>query len=194
MENFIQNFKEYCNHKSWKWDNFTSEFTFQFRLSRFLDTHYNNIEIELESSVYRYNISNLIKKEIDIDVEFNNTKYVIELKYIRDKGSFNIGMYKFCEDIKFIEQLIENKIFDKGYAVLFTTIQEVYSKPSKQLNPKNIENLNLYKAFRELFEISGNLSIKTGKLNESLYLKGKYKLNWLDFNDNIKVCLIEITN
>jgi hypothetical protein len=194
MENFILNFKKYCNDKKWKWDNYTSEFTFQFRISRFLDSHYNNIEIELESSVFRYNISKLIKKEIDIDIELNNTKYAIELKYIRDKGSFNIGMFKYCEDIKFIEQLMENKIIEKGYAILFTTIPEVYSKPNKQLNPKNIENLKLYRAFRELYEVNGNLSIKTGKLNESLYLKGKYKLNWLDFIDNIKVCFIEITN
>lgn len=193
MENLVQNFKEYCNNKGWKWDNYTSEFTFQFRLSSFLENHYNDIDIELESSIHRYNISNLIKKEIDIDVYFNKTKYAIELKYIKDKGSFNIGMFKYCEDIKFIEQLIE-KNFDKGYAILFTTITEVYSKPNKMLNPKNVENLTLYNGFRKLFELSGKLSIKTGKLNESLYLNGKYKLNWLDFINNIKVCVVEITN
>lgn len=192
MNNLIEKFRDYCENRSWKFDNHSSEFTFQFRLCRFIEIQEPKNKIELESNINRYNIFNLIKKEIDIDIlTSKNEKIALEIKYLRDKGSYNIGMYKFCEDIKFVEELIENG-FDGGYAILFTTIQDIYTEPKRKLNPKNKENLILYESFRKKFKISNEISIKTGKMNTSLTLKGSYKLEWHDFNKDIKACLIKI--
>jgi hypothetical protein len=193
MKNIILEFKEYCKTRNWLFDDYTSEFTFQFRLCRFLEENNKFNIIELESSIERYNHYNLIKKEIDIDIynSANNKKIAIELKFVRDKGSYNIGMYKFCEDIKFLEELTE-RVFDKGYAIIFTTIQELFTQPKKQLKPKNIENLKLYNSFRVDKKLSGNLNIKTGTMKESLILLGEYDLIWEDFSDNIKACIVRI--
>ena len=117
----------------------------------------------------------------------------IELKYIRDKGSYNIEMFRFYEDIKFVEELTESGKFQNGYCVLFTSIKELYTTPNRKLNPKNNENLKLYKSFREKKQLWGTVSIKTGKLDKSISIKGKYNLNWFDFDNGIKSCIVIIS-
>ena len=120
------------------------------------------------------------KKEIDIDYYKNDDKHsCIELKYVRDKGSYNIGMFSFYEDIKFVEELVESGKFQNGYCILFTSIKELYTPPNKKLNPKNKENIRLYDSFRVKKQLSGTVSIKTGPLNKSISIKGKYNLNIL---------------
>jgi hypothetical protein len=192
MVDFVSEFKKYCVDRNWKFDNYTSEFTFQFRICRFLDSMNMANEIELESNIQRYNFPQLIKKEIDIDfIDLKGKKIAMELKFVRDLGSFNIGMYKFCEDVKFLEQLVQNG-FDSGFALIFTTIEKIYTRSNKEMKPRNPENTALYCSFREKFQISGSLSIKTGNLNQSILLKGKYDLNWEDFLGNIKVCVVKV--
>lgn len=193
MENFLNEFKSYCSIRNWSFDQFTSEFTFQFRICRFLESQSKLKLIELESNINRYGLYNLTKKEIDIDItDEQKNRIAIELKYVRDKGSYNIGMYKFCEDLKFLEELTRSKAFDTGYGIIFTSIPELYSKPKRELNPKNKENLKLYEGFRLKKRLSGDLAIKTGSLNENLNLSGSYSIHWQDFALNIKACLIKV--
>lgn len=186
-------FKKYCETRNWSFDNYCSEFTFQFRLCRYLETVNEKALIELESSIKRYNYEKLTKKEIDIDIlsSTTQTRTAIELKFIRDQGSYNIGMYKFCEDIRFLEELTDRG-FSNAYSIIFTTITELYTKPNITLRPKNPENTYLYNCFRNDFELKGELKIKTGQMNESLTLRGEYKLIWVDFSANIKACIVEI--
>jgi hypothetical protein len=192
MENFISGFKNYCSKRNWTFNDFCSEFTLQFRICRYLEEVNNKYIIELESNIERYNCGGLIKKEIDIDISASdNKKIAIELKFVRDKGSFNIGMYKYCEDIKFLEQLVETK-FDIGYAIIFTNIKELYTAPSKTQKPRNEENKVLYTSFRTNKKLTGELKIKTGRMDESLTLRGEYNLNWEDFFQNIKACIVKI--
>lgn len=191
-EIFHTDFRTYCNERNWSFDNYTSEFTFQFRICRFLEYLYSNkIDIELESNINRYNISNLIKKEIDIDILKENQKIAIELKFVRDRGSYNIGMFNFCEDIKFIEELITSHIFHKGYAIIFTTISELFT-PNENLKPRNKENEVLYQKFRNERKLYADVRIKTGNMDRSLNLKGSYNLEWFDFTETIKVCIVEV--
>ena len=188
----VDGFKAYCINRGWIFDSYSSEFTFQFRICQFLDHISKQKYIELESNIERYDIKNKIKKEIDIDVlDENSKKIAIEIKFIRDQGSFNIGMFDYCKDIKFLEELVDEK-FDKGIAIIFTTIKELYTPPNKIQRPKNIENLVLYNSFRVDKVLAGNLRIKTGSKDESLKLKGSYPLNWMDFNDSIKICLVYV--
>ena len=98
----ISEFKKYSQSNSWNIDRYTSEFTLQFRICRFLQSIDSNFMIELESNINRYSLEKFTKKEIDIDYYKNDDKHsCIELKYVRDKGSYNIGMFSFYEDIKF---------------------------------------------------------------------------------------------
>jgi len=190
----ISNFKDYCQSQKWTIDRYTSEFTLQFRICRFLQSLDSNLVIELESNINRYDLEKFTKKEIDIEYYNNdNIHSCIELKYIRDKGSYNIGMFRFYEDIKFVEELIESGKFQNGYSVLFTSIKELYTTPKRKLNPKNKENLKLYKSFREKKQLEGTVSIKTGKLYKSISINGKYKLNWFDFDNGIKSCIVRIS-
>ncbi|MDB4183267.1 hypothetical protein N9672_02835, partial [Flavobacteriaceae bacterium] len=76
---------------------------------------------------------------------------------------------------------------------LFTSIKELYTTPKRKLNPKNKENLKLYKSFREKKQLEGTVSIKTGKLYKSISINGKYKLNWFDFDNGIKSCIVRIS-
>lgn len=192
MDIDIIEFKNYCNSRNWIFDQYTSEFTFQFRLCRFIENFYKDYKLELESNIERYGLSKLTKKEIDIDlVDNKNSKTAIEIKYIRDFGSHNIGMYSYCEDIKFLEEIVEN-IFDNGLAIIFTSIENLYTEPTKELNPKNTENLALYEAFRINRKLCGELKIKTGKMDKTLKLLGQYNLNWIDFNETIKACIVKV--
>jgi hypothetical protein len=189
----IFNFKDYCQSQRWTIDRYTSEFTLQFRICRFLQSLDSNLVIELESNINRYGLEKFTKKEIDIEYYKNDDKHsCIELKYIRDEGSYNIGMFSFYEDIKFVEELIESGKFENGYCVLFTSINKLYTPPNRILNPKNKENLKLYESFRIDKQLGGTVSIKTGSLDKSISIKGKYNLNWFDFDNEIKSCVIRI--
>ena len=189
----ISNFKDYCQSQKWTIDRYTSEFTLQFRICRFLQSLDSNLVIELESNINRYDLEKFTKKEIDIEYYNNdNIHSCIELKYIRDKGSYNIGMFRFYEDIKFVEELIESGKFENGYCVLFNSINKLYTSPNRILNPKNKENLKLYESFRIDKQLGGTVSIKTGSLDKSISIKGKYNLNWFDFDNEIKSCVIRI--
>ena len=190
----ISNFKDYFQSQRWIIDRYTSEFTLQFRICRFLQSLDSNLVIELESNINRYGLEKFTKKEIDIEYYNNDDLHsCIELKYIRDKGSYNIQMFRFYEDIKFVEELIESGKFENGYCVLFTSIKELYTPPNRKLNPKNKENLKLYKSFRVKKQLEGTVSIKTGKLYKSISIKGKYNLNWFDFDNGIKSCIVKIS-
>jgi len=189
----ISNFKDYCQSQRWTIDRYTSEFTLQFRICRYIQSLDSNLVIELESNINRYGLEKFTKKEIDIEYYNNDDKHsCIELKYIRDKGSYNIGMFRFYEDIKFVEELIEFGKFENGYCVLFTSINKLYTPPNRILNPKNKENLKLYESFRIDKQLGGTVSIKTGSLDKSISIKGKYNLNWFDFDNEIKSCVIRI--
>ena len=189
----ISEFKKYSQSNSWTIDRYTSESTLQFRICRFLKSVDSNIIIELESNINRYSLEKFTKKEIDIDYYKNVDKHsCIELKYVRDKGSYNIKMFNFYEDIKFVEELVESGKFQNGYCILFTSIKELYTPPNKKLNPKNKDNIRLYDSFRVKKQLSGTVSIKTGSLNKSISIKGKYNLNWFDFQQDIKCCVLNI--
>ena len=187
------NCKDYCQSQRWTIDRYTSEFTLQFRICRFLQSLDSNLVIELESNINRYGLEKFTKKEIDIEYYNNDIRSCIELKYIRDKGSYNIGMFRFYEDIKFVEELIESGKFQNGYCILFTSLKELYTTPKRKLNPKNKENLKLYKSYREKKQLGGTVSIKTGKLDKSISIKGQYNLNWFDFDNGIKSCIVTIS-
>ena len=58
----IFNFKDYYQSQRWTIDRYTSEFTLQFRICRFLQSLDSNLVIELESNINRYGLEKFTKK------------------------------------------------------------------------------------------------------------------------------------
>lgn len=188
----ILKFKNFCEERGWDFDKrFTSEFTFQFRLCRFLDVFFQDrYNTELESSINRYQINNLVKKVIDIDLmdKRSNKRHAIEIKYLRDEGSYDVGMFEICKDIKFLEQL-RTCNFSTCFSLVFTTVSKIHT-PIKLQKAKILSNLQLYNCFGKNFQITGNISLQTGK--REVQIEGQYQLKWFDFSQTIKACLITV--
>ena len=186
-----QGFTKWLGEKGYMIDEYTSEFTIQFLLACFLDTVLPpGHKCELEVSIRRFNIvESLRKKEIDLVVTIGNERHAIEIKFVRDRGTFNIGMFRISEDILFLEQL-KDRGFNSVCSLAITNIPELYTLPNQQLNPRNAENLRLYTAFRIDRLLSGTLKILTGNLNEEVTLQREHRLEWFDFISKTKMAVV----
>ena len=97
-----------------------NEASIQYELAIFLREVIPNYKIQLERNVsyFELNKKHFLKREIDI-VLFNTTKtrkFAIEIKY--PLSEVPIQMYKFCEDIKFLEQLKESGFTDNFFLAI----------------------------------------------------------------------------
>ena len=191
-------FLDYNKSRSWKFDENTSEFTIQFRFARFLDETFPDLyNIELESNIKRhgYELSEFTKKEIDIDLLIKKTKrkQAIEIKFIKDKGSYDIQCYKFCQDIKFLEEL-RSKDYDTSFAIIFTNLPVVYTR--RENNKAGMEKKNLYDCFQNQFCIKGKISFNKDNAPIQFDNGKEYKLVWFglgpDFGPDFKACIIEV--
>ena len=185
-------FLEYNKERDWQFDEYTSEFTIQFRFARFLDEEFPRLyNIELESNIKRrgYELSKFTKKEIDIDLLIKKTKrrQAIEIKFIRDKGSYDIQYYKVCQDIRFLEQL-RNKGYDTSFALIFTNLSQVYTR--REINRAGIEKKNLYDCFQNQLCIKGKIYLN--QQHELFQFDKGYKLDWFDFGSAFKACIIKV--
>jgi hypothetical protein len=111
------------------------------------------------------------------------------MKFCRDKGTYNIGMFAFLEDIIFGEELLKEGFTSFG-ALFFSDIPEHFTQPAKPLRPKNIENTALHERFRKERKLYGKISIKTGDLNSSVGLDGSYDLQWHNLNETVKYTFV----
>lgn len=88
-----------------------NEISLQFELGCYLRYHLSgNYSIQFEQPVNKlfndYQKYNFVKKEIDLVINDNvkKTRFYIELKFPKN-GQYPVQMYKFCEDVRFLEQL-----------------------------------------------------------------------------------------
>ena len=191
-EEFIREFKKYCECYGWNFDSNSSEFTFQFRLGWFLNSYYPDIFIiDFETNIKKFKQSDIHKKEIDIHL-FNKKSQInhaIEIKYIKDKSGYDISLFEMCKDIKFIEKLVENENFKTSYSIAFSIISKAYTPPKKGIYKTNGQRLHFYKCFRENHCIKGNIYRNE---KQQFDFTNEYKLDWFDFTDDIKVCIVKI--
>jgi len=97
-----------------------NEASIQYELAIFLREVIPNYKIQLERNIRYFDLNkkHFLKREIDI-VLFNTTKtrkFAIEIKY--PLSEVPIQMYKFCEDIKFLEQLKESGFTDNFFLAI----------------------------------------------------------------------------
>ena len=177
-------------------DNFTSqiakgkieiynEASVQYELAIFLREIIPNFKIQLERNVSYFELDKekYQKKEIDI-VLFNpakTRKFAIEIKY--PLSEVPIQMYKFCEDIKFLEQLKESG-FTNNFFLALTPQSQFWSNYSRKDT--------IYEKFRKEKELYGTIKNQIGDSKEEVTLKGRHKINWLTINDSTRYFVMRI--
>lgn len=162
-----------------------NEFSLQFELGCFLRSMGYTVRYERNVSAYipKGNANQFIKKEIDLvafigeDETKANKKIAIELKFPRN-AQYPEQMYKFIEDIKFMEQVGGIQGFAETYVLCLVDNHNYYQH---QLNQSGI-----YDYFRKRGEIIGipgktSISKPTGKKNKTITLSNAngYSAKWL---------------
>jgi hypothetical protein len=168
---------------------FYNEFCLQHELGIYLRKSLKNYKIDFERNISFFEISSMVKdekfvkKEIDIVIynKDKTEKYAIELKAPHN-GQYPEQMYSFIKDIKFMEQLKASG-FKEAHAMI------LIDKGFYMGNKKD----GIYKYFRNQCTIEKEIHKPTGsnKKIESIKLEGTYKIQWQDYRNTEKYCIIE---
>ena len=169
-----------------------NEFSLQHELGIYLRNKLPNFKVQFERNADFFIKDKNIKTrkhEIDIVIFKDNEKYAVELKYPRH-GQYPVRMFKFIEDIQFMEELKSNG-FNKTFTMAIVDEadgKKFYSGNSPQ---------EIYKYFRS----NGNKILHgkvdypcNGKVIEPLYINGYYSINWLNLPKELRGYILETNN
>lgn len=167
-------------------DKYFIEATFQFKLLMALGKSYceDNIFPERSIEYYKLEPGKFKKKEIDIVLKNNdNNNIAIELKMPMN-GQVPEQMFKFVQDIKFLEELKLTGMFSECYLITVTNDKGFWA---------GNEADGIYSFFRNNKILKGKVFKPTGKDKELYYeLTGEYKIEWEKLNNGFKFFIIEI--
>jgi len=168
-------------------DEVYNEFSLQHELGIFLRrTVEPDCKIQFERPVSFFNLPRrqFVKKEIDIAV-FNSPPTIrqsIELKY-PSNGQYPEQMYKACEDILFLEQLVAAG-FERCYFIMFAEDRLFFQGPT---------TTGIYSYFRASAPIHGRIPKPTGGTGKSLEITGSYLIRWHDITKDTRYGIVEVT-
>jgi hypothetical protein len=156
-----------------KFDSFYLEATFQFKFLMCLAKIYDEDSIFPERNIgyYKLNQKTFSKKEVDIIIEQgNNLSIAFELKMPMN-GQVPEQMYKFVEDIVFLEELKASRLFGKCYLITVTNDSNFW---------QGVKNNGIYAPFRNRGPLKGKIYKPTGnEKNESFHqISGEYHIVW----------------
>jgi hypothetical protein len=194
MKKTLESFCEWLEASAYTIQPWSNEKTLQNQIGVFLNFWLPRTRlIELEVNVTKLPgiTGGLRKKEADIIVSDGKAKSAIEVKFWRDTGTYNIGMFRCYEDIRFLEDL-RSQGFGPSALIFFTEMPQHYQKSKRIPKPKNPENLSLHKTFRFDQIRSGSVQIKTGQLNERVSIRGTYTLNWQQLQGDVWYAIVEV--
>jgi hypothetical protein len=161
-----------------------NEFSFQHELGLFLRGQFSGYRIEFERNVsFFFRSPRTIKKESDIvlyDVS-RGERYAIELKMPMN-GQYPEEMYRFVEDIKFMEQL-KALGFTRTFAV--TLVEDRLFFEGGSLS-------GIYQYFRAAHPLCGTVNKPTGTTPASISLQGNYVIDWKTLEGSRKYYVVEI--
>lgn len=184
LQNFIKQIKEE------KIDIY-NEFGIQFELALFLRNlqEFKGYKIELERPINHFGIKksqSIPKKEIDLCIyKENQFLAAVEIK-VSKNGQVPLQLYKFCEDICFLEQLMQGQ-FESAYALVLVNSDTFYQSKHK--------NDGIYSYFRgdNTRSINGKITCPTGKdRGSSINIANEYKVVWHELVDKWKFYLLEV--
>lgn len=150
-----------------------NEFSLQHELGWFLRQALGRerIRVQFERPVEFFNLRPLDfhKREIDIVVAESASGYraAIELKFPRS-GQYPEQMFKGCEDIAFLEQLVSSG-FDAGFFVMVADDHLFYRGP---------DGTGVYAYFRAGQLLTGTVTKPTGRRDSSINIRGEYVFDW----------------
>ena len=164
-------------------DDYFVEATFQFNLLMEFASLFNRNKIFPERSIKYYQLLKMTKKRIDIVLELDYN-VAIELKMPMN-GQVPEQMFKFIEDIKFLEELKSSGKFKMCYLIIVTKDHNFWT--GKDCN-------GIYSYFRGNKEISGKIYKPTGEKKGKSHFRitGKYKSAWRNLNNNFMYNIIKI--
>lgn len=180
---YLQNFMEKVQNGKVEIYN---EFSLQHELGIYLRNALPDYKVQFERNVSFFNISNTIKKEIDIVIYKVNSvgekinKQAIELKHPLN-GQYPEQMYSFIKDIRFMEELKENG-FDNTYCLTLVKDKNFYEGKNKN---------GIYAYFRDTNPISGIVKKPTGTSSQAINISNEYVISWISCND-MKYYIIEM--
>jgi len=162
-----------------------NEFSLQHELGIYLRSLFPKFKIQFERNVdfFGFRKQLFLKKEIDISVINNSNEltFAIELKYPRN-GQYPEQMFKFCEDIKFLEQL-KAAGTEKAFLIILFDDNLFYNGNSG----------GIYDYFRKGSVLTGDIRKPTGKKDKVVNIKGRYTISWKPNNGILKYSIIEIS-
>jgi hypothetical protein len=117
------------------------------------------------------NAPRLVKKEIDLVIRSANGDeiFVVELKCPR-QGQYPEQMFKICQDLQFLEELVEHGC-DGGVFAAHVIDPLYYSSGSKA---------GIYAHFRGDLPLTSKVLKPTGARNEEAILTGTYSVAWAE--------------
>ncbi len=150
-----------------------NEFSVQHELGIFLRERIGaEYKVQFERPVSFFGIDRVKtrKKEIDIAVfsKDRRLRHAIELKFPRS-GQHPEQMFKACEDICFVEQLV-GAGFSTGHFVMVADDPLFYSGPS---------SIGIYRYFRGGTPLCGVVTKPTGAKDDQVEIKGTHRVAWI---------------
>ena len=145
-----------------------NEFSLQHELGIFLRAKLMGYKVQFERNTKFFGITGTVKHEIDIVVYNDKEKHAIELKYPHN-GQYPEQMFSFVKDIKFMEELKEAG-FDSTYCLALVRHKNFHAGQKQD---------GIYSFFRGRKAITGIIQKPTGKKDETLYVNGKYGIEWI---------------
>jgi hypothetical protein len=164
---------------------------------------YNEISLQIELGIYLRELfqgscsvlferpisgfgisrSTCIKKEIDIIVidRVTQAKTAIELKFPRN-GQYPEQMFKFCQDICFLEQLTSNG-FVRGLFLCVVDNPGFYRIRQSQ---------GIYRYFTGNDPLTSAIAKPTGAKDQVIHIQGNCHVEWNAITDGIKYAMVEI--
>lgn len=183
MINIIQNFLgEIASNRIEVYN----EFSLQFELGIYLRSRGLNKKIQFERNVSRYGYpGSFTKREIDLAMEPLNEgpklDCAIELKFPRN-GQVPEQMFKFCEDLAFLEELKRAGCKD-AYLLALADNAQFWSG----------RNLNgIYSYFRGGQMLTGQIGKPTGAKNKRVVLWQSYPIRWVGLTTKFSYLLIQV--
>ena len=185
---------------------FYSEKDFQCLLGWQIKETYPDVDVRSEVPIEK-NDGKI--EHIDLRVRDGKSKIGIELKYItrsfkttingdefnlKNHAANDLRCYDVLKDIQRLESYIENEKIDKGYSIVLTNVESLWSK-----------NESVRETYYDNFRI-GNGNIVTGELKwkeningetnkaadgtkkgrkKPINLQGTYNLNWMEYFNNL---------
>ena len=166
-----------------KFDTFYLEATFQFKLLMQLAKIYDEDGILPERSIAYYKLQGLTKKEIDIVLE-HGQRTAFELKMPMN-GQVPEQMFKFVEDIAFLEELKASGLFAQCCLIVVTNDSNFWQGAKLD---------GIYAPFRTGSALTGKVFKPTGEGKDIVNhkLNGEYKIAWKTLENNFRYFVVEV--